>query len=97
MTTFGNTNLFTFFDYDKAKVFYIDWLGFTIDWENKPLNSPIYLQISLDGIVIHLTEHHDDFSPGARNSHCELQVSCSLSRKNSIQKLQIKKTQFRKS
>jgi catechol 2,3-dioxygenase-like lactoylglutathione lyase family enzyme len=58
--------IFRIFDYEKAKAFYIDWLGFTIDWENKPDNSPIYLQISLDGIVIHLTEHHGDCSPGAR-------------------------------
>ncbi|MFE3870412.1 glyoxalase superfamily protein [Flavobacterium sp. ZS1P70] len=58
--------LFRIFDYVKAKEFYIDWLGFTIDWENKPDNSPIYLQISLEGIVIHLTEHHGDCSPGAR-------------------------------
>jgi catechol 2,3-dioxygenase-like lactoylglutathione lyase family enzyme len=58
--------IFSIFDYEKAKAFYIDWLGFTIDWENKPDNSPIYLQISLDGIVIHLTEHRGDCSPGAR-------------------------------
>lgn len=58
--------IFRIFDYEKAKAFYIDWLGFTIDWENKPENSPIYLQISLDGIAIHLTEHHGDCTPGAR-------------------------------
>ena len=54
------------FDYEKAKTFYIEWLGFKIDWEHKPDNSPIYLQISFDSIVIHLTEHHGDCSPGAR-------------------------------
>lgn len=58
--------IFRIFEYEKAKAFYVDWLGFTIDWENKPENFPIYLQISLDGIVIHLTEHHGDCSPGAR-------------------------------
>lgn len=54
------------FDYDKAVEFYIDWLGFKIDWEDKPDNTPIYMQISLNGIVLHLTEHHGDCSPGAR-------------------------------
>lgn len=58
--------IFRIFEYEKAKAFYVDWLGFTIDWENKPENFPIYLQISLDGIVIHLTEHHGDCSPGAK-------------------------------
>ncbi|SEF89234.1 hypothetical protein SAMN04488130_103306 [Flavobacterium urumqiense] len=58
--------IFRIFEYEKAKAFYFDWLGFTIDWENKPENFPIYLQISLDGIVIHLTEHHGDCSPAAR-------------------------------
>ncbi|MFE3847607.1 glyoxalase superfamily protein [Flavobacterium sp. LB3P45] len=77
MITFGTQNylqllmaiarpLFRIFDSVKAKEFYNDWLGFTIDWENKPDNSPIYLQISLNGIVIHLTEHHDDCNTGAR-------------------------------
>lgn len=57
---------FRIFDYEKAKAFYVDWLGYTIDWENKPDNLPYYLQISPYGIVIHLTEHHGDCSPGAR-------------------------------
>lgn len=39
--------IFRIFEYEKAKAFYVDWLGFTIDWENKPENFPIYLQISL--------------------------------------------------
>ncbi len=31
------------FDNDKAQEFYINWLSFKIDWENKPDNSPIYM------------------------------------------------------
>ncbi|MFV8369348.1 glyoxalase superfamily protein [Flavobacterium sp. LB2R40] len=58
--------IFRFFDYKKAKAFYIDWLGFTINWENKSDIFPFYLQISLDGIVNQLTEHHGGCSPGAR-------------------------------
>lgn len=44
----------------------MDWLGFKIDWESTPDNSPIYLQISLGKIVIHLTGHQCDCSPGSR-------------------------------
>ena len=58
--------IFRIFDYAKALGFYIDWLGFKIDWEHKPNNAPIYMQISLGDIVLHLTEHHGDCTPGAR-------------------------------
>jgi Glyoxalase superfamily protein len=55
------------FDYAKAIEFYIDWLEFTIDWEHtfEP-NTPIYMQISKDDLVFHLSEHHGDASPGAK-------------------------------
>jgi len=56
------------FDKTKAIEFYVNWLGFTIDWEHtfsegKP---PIYMQVSRSGIVIHLTEHHGDCTPGGK-------------------------------
>ena len=55
------------FDIDKAKEFYVDWLGFTIDWEHRfEKHFPLYMQISLDDIVIHLTEHYGDCSPGSK-------------------------------
>lgn len=54
------------FDYAKAVEFYVDWLGFKIDWEHQfEANTPIYMQISLGGIELHLSEHHGDCSPGA--------------------------------
>ena len=46
------------FDYDKAIAFYVNWLGFDIDWEYKPEATPLYLQVSHKGIVLHLSEHH---------------------------------------
>lgn len=58
--------IFRIFDYSKALEFYVDWLGFKVDWEDNPSNAPVYLQISLGDIVLHLTEHHGDCSPGAR-------------------------------
>jgi hypothetical protein len=56
------------FDKSKAIEFYVKWLGFSVDWEHsfsdgKP---PIYMQISKSGIVIHLTEHHGDCTPGGK-------------------------------
>lgn len=54
------------FDYHKAIEFYVNWLGFTVDWEHRfDDNAPIYMQISLGEIELHLSEHHGDCSPGA--------------------------------
>ncbi|MEO6290617.1 MAG: glyoxalase superfamily protein [Ginsengibacter sp.] len=58
-------SIFRIFDYDKAVDFYINWLGFKIDWEDKPANAPVYLQVSLGDIELHLSEHHGDCTPGA--------------------------------
>ncbi|QNK64461.1 VOC family protein [Pedobacter sp. PAMC26386] len=60
------TPIFRIFDYAKAIEFYIDWLGFKIDWEHKEVDTPVYMQISRDGIQLHLSEHHGDCTPGAR-------------------------------
>lgn len=54
------------FDETKAKAFYVDFLGFKIDWEHRfEPGLPLYMQISLGDCVIHLSEHHGDCCPGA--------------------------------
>jgi uncharacterized glyoxalase superfamily protein PhnB len=53
------------FDYKKAIEFYVDWLGFKINWEHTfDDNTPVYLEIERDGLIIHLSEHHGDGTPG---------------------------------
>ena len=53
------------FDEGKAREFYVDWLGFTVDWEHRfEPGMPLYMQVSRDGIVLHISEHHGDGSPG---------------------------------
>jgi hypothetical protein len=54
------------FDRKKVLEFYVDWLGFTINWEHHPDNSPFYMQISLRDIVIDISEHHGDATPGSK-------------------------------
>jgi len=55
------------FDEAKAREFYADWLGFTVDWEHRFGDDfPLYMQVSLGDCVLHLSEHHGDASPGAR-------------------------------
>jgi uncharacterized glyoxalase superfamily protein PhnB len=60
------TPILRIFDEIKAKEFYIDYLGFSIDWEHRFEDGlPLYLQVSRGECVLHLTEHHGDCCPGA--------------------------------
>ncbi len=53
------------FDYDKTIEFYVNWLGFNIDWTHTfDPNAPKFMQVSLRDVVLNLSEHHGDGSPG---------------------------------
>ncbi|MFZ6649039.1 glyoxalase superfamily protein [Undibacterium sp. TJN25] len=53
------------FDEAKAKEFYLDFLGFRLDWEHRFEDGlPLYMQVSRDECVLHLSEHFGDGSPG---------------------------------
>lgn len=55
------------FDEEKAKAFYLDFLGMTLDWEHRFADDfPIYMQVSLGNLVLHLSEHSGDCTPGAK-------------------------------
>jgi len=59
--------VFRIFDIAKALEFYVGWLGFTVDWEHRfGPDSPLYMQVSMDDLVFHLTEHYGDACPGAK-------------------------------
>jgi uncharacterized glyoxalase superfamily protein PhnB len=54
------------FDEAKAKEFYIEFLEFKVDWEHRfEDGTPLYMQISKGGCVIHVSEHHGDSCPGS--------------------------------
>ena len=54
------------FDVDKAREFYVGFLGFTVDWEHRfDDRAPLYMQISRGRLVLHLSEHHGDACPGS--------------------------------
>ena len=58
--------IFRIFSLDKAREFYLDFLGFKVDWEHRfAPGAPVYMQISRGGLVIHLSEHHGDGTPGS--------------------------------
>jgi catechol 2,3-dioxygenase-like lactoylglutathione lyase family enzyme len=54
------------FDVQKAREFYVEFLGFHVDWEHRfAANAPLYMQISRGACRLHLSEHHGDGCPGA--------------------------------
>jgi catechol 2,3-dioxygenase-like lactoylglutathione lyase family enzyme len=66
--TFGRViPILRIFDLAKADEFYVDYLGFRVDWDHRfDDNAPLYRQISRGDLILHLSEHHGDGSPGAR-------------------------------
>jgi catechol 2,3-dioxygenase-like lactoylglutathione lyase family enzyme len=55
------------FDAALAKRFYVEWLGFSVDWEVQAgPDGPKYVQVSRGPVVLHLTEHYGDCSPWAK-------------------------------
>jgi hypothetical protein len=55
------------FDISKADEFYLGYLAFSVDWDHRfDSNAPLYRQISRGKLILHLSEHHGDGSPGAR-------------------------------
>ncbi|MGM7722190.1 glyoxalase superfamily protein [Metabacillus sp. Hm71] len=60
------TPIFRIFDLEKAKEFYIDYLGYQLDWAHRfEEHMPVYCQVSLHELILHLSEHHGDCSPGS--------------------------------
>ncbi|MDF6103083.1 glyoxalase superfamily protein [Gordonia hongkongensis] len=48
-----------------AREFYLDYLGFVVEWEHRfEENFPLYMRIVRDETIIDLSEHHGDGTPG---------------------------------
>jgi len=65
---FGRTiPILRIFSLEKAREFYVDFLGFRADWEHRfAPDAPVYMQVSRGGLALHLSEHHGDSTPGSR-------------------------------
>ena len=60
------TPILRIFDEAKAKEFYVDFLGFKVDWEHRFADDlPLYMGISKGDCVLHLSEPFGDCCPGA--------------------------------
>lgn len=53
------------FDLTATKRFYVDYLGCKLDWQGGDGDRPVYLQVSRGELVLHLSSHHDDGTPGS--------------------------------
>jgi catechol 2,3-dioxygenase-like lactoylglutathione lyase family enzyme len=54
------------FDEAKAREFYLDFLGFEVEFEHRfEADLPLYLGIERENLQLHLSEHHGDCSPGS--------------------------------
>lgn len=61
------TPILRMFDIRKAREFYLDFLGFKVEFEHRfEPDLPLYLGLSLGAAKLHLSEHHGDSAPGAR-------------------------------
>ena len=66
MTLGKVTPILRVFDEVKTREFYIDFLGFNMDWEHRFGDGlPLYMQVSKDDCILHLSEHHGDCCPGS--------------------------------
>jgi len=54
------------YDSARARQFYIDWLGFTIDFEHRfDSRGPLFTGITSGETSLGLSEHHGDGTPGS--------------------------------
>jgi len=62
----GATPIFRIFDVDKAREYYLGFLGMSVDFEHRHApDLPLYMQVSRGGLKLHLSEHSGDATPGA--------------------------------
>ncbi len=53
-------------DEERAKEFYLGYLGFAVEWEHRfEPGMPLYTRLRRDQMVIDLSEHHGDGTPGS--------------------------------
>jgi hypothetical protein len=54
------------FSEEKAKEFYLEFMGFSLEWEHRfGEDYPLYVQIRRSDLILHLSEHFGDATPGS--------------------------------
>lgn len=58
--------IFRIFDEAKAREFYLDFLGFAVNWEHRfEADTPLYMEVARGNCRLHLSEHFGDATPGS--------------------------------
>ena len=52
------------FDVEAIKRFYLSYLGCQLDWQEGEGNCPVLMQVSRGPLVLNLSSHHGDGTPG---------------------------------
>ncbi|WP_037292923.1 glyoxalase superfamily protein [Roseobacter sp. CCS2] len=61
------TPIFRMFDEDRARDFYVRWIGCSVLFEHRfGPDMPLYLGLQRDGFILHLSGHSGDTTPGTR-------------------------------
>lgn len=50
-------------DFEKAKAFYVDGLGFKIEWTVDEGDTPVFMQVTREGQSLYLTQNPQDGTP----------------------------------
>lgn len=54
------------FDEARAKAFYLDFLGFELEFEHRfGADMPHYMSVCRGGCTLHISEHYGDATPGS--------------------------------
>ncbi len=67
MSDFGRiVPVLRMFDIERTRAFYVDFLGFKIEFEHRfSENFPLYMGLTRGACQLHLSEHHGDATPGS--------------------------------
>ena len=52
------------YDVEATKRFYVDYLGFDLDWQEGEGDRPVYMRVSRGPVALHLSSHAGDGTPG---------------------------------
>ena len=52
------------YDVEATKRFYVEYLGFALDWQEGEGDRPIYLRVSRGPVAFHLSSYAGDGTPG---------------------------------
>jgi catechol 2,3-dioxygenase-like lactoylglutathione lyase family enzyme len=53
------------YDVEATRRFYVDYLGFNLDWQEGEGDRPVYMRVSRGPVAFHLSSYPGDGTPGS--------------------------------